>query len=86
VNEVISRDLEVIEEFYSKVEAEKIFNLSRLPDNAGEGIRVIKIGDYDCCPCSGSHVSRTKEIGNFKIGSTDYSEGVLRIRFKLIEK
>ena len=85
VNEVIAENLSVTEEFYSREKAETKFNLSKLPDNAGDEIRVIKIGDYDCCPCSGSHVSHTKEIGKFKIGSTDYREGVLRIRFKLIE-
>ena len=84
VNEVIVEDLPVIEEFYSKEEAKTKFNLSKLPDDSGDKIRVIKIGDYDSCPCSGSHVSKTKEIGKFKIGSTDYKEGVLRIRFKLI--
>jgi alanyl-tRNA synthetase len=86
VNEAINRDLEVVEEYYSKVDAEKVFNLSRLPDNAGERIRVIKIGDYDVCPCSGLHVSRTVEIGVFKIISTSFEEQVLRIRFKLEEK
>jgi len=85
VNEVIAEDLSVTEEFYSQEEAETKFNLSKLPDDAGDKIRIIKIGDYDRCPCSGSHVSSTKEIGKFKISSTDYNEGVLRIRFKLVE-
>ncbi len=83
VNEVIQQDLIVKEEFYSKDEALKMFNLSRLPEGAGEKVRVIKIGEYDACPCSGLHVSRTKEIGVFNIISTDHKDGVLRIRFKL---
>ena len=85
VNEIIQQDLMVREDFYTRSEAENLFNLSKLPDDAGENIRVIKIGDYDSCPCSGLHVSHTKEIGSFKIISTDYKEGVLRIRFKLVE-
>jgi len=84
VNEIIQKDLNVVEEFYQKDEAQKIFNLSRLPDAAGDKVRVIKIGEYDACPCSGLHVSHTKEIGVFKIISSDHKEGVLRIRFKLI--
>lgn len=84
VNEIIQQDLNVVEEFYQKDEAQKIFNLSRLPDDAGDKVRVIKIGDYDSCPCSGLHVTHTKEIGSFKIISTDHNAGVLRIRFKLI--
>lgn len=83
VNKIIQFDLKVTEEFFSKEDAEEKFNLSKLPDNAGEKIRIIKIGDYDACPCSGLHVSTTKEIGGFRIISTDFKESVLRIRFKL---
>lgn len=86
VNEVIQSNLEVAEEFYSRIEAEKEFYLAKLPDDAGETIRVIKIGNYDVCPCSGLHVSNTKEIGKFKIISTTFEDGVFRIRFKLIEQ
>ena len=84
VNDVIQQDMNVSEEFYSKDEAEIIFNLSKLPDDAGDKIRIIKIGDYDACPCSGQHVSHTNEIGTFKIISTDYNDNVLRVRFKLL--
>lgn len=85
VNEIIQQDLVIIEEFYSKDEALKMFNLSRLPEDAGEKVRVIKIGEYDACPCSGLHVGHTKEIGSFKIISTDHKDDVLRIRFKLLD-
>ncbi|MCW8822556.1 MAG: hypothetical protein OQK63_00610 [Ignavibacteriaceae bacterium] len=85
VNEVINKDLSVTEHFYSKGEADKLFNLSKLPDDAGEKIRIIKIGDYDACPCSGLHVTKTNEIGIFKIISTSFNEGVLRVRFKLLD-
>jgi Ser-tRNA(Ala) deacylase AlaX len=86
VNEVIQQDLDVKEDFYSKDEAQKMFNLSRLPEDAGEKVRVIKIGEYDACPCSGLHVTHTREIGSFKIISTDFKDSVLRIRFKLINE
>jgi alanyl-tRNA synthetase len=85
VNEVIAADLEVWEEFLPRSEATELFNLSRLPDEAGETIRVIRVGDYDACPCSGHHVHRSAEIGGFRIISTGFEEGVLRIRFKLHE-
>jgi misacylated tRNA(Ala) deacylase len=83
VNEVIKQNLDVSEEFYSRDEVNEKFNLSKLPDDAGDKIRIIKIGDYDACPCSGQHVSRTNEIGRFEIISTDFNESVLRLRFKL---
>jgi misacylated tRNA(Ala) deacylase len=84
VNEVIQQNLSVKEEFLTREKALGIYKLSQLPDDAGDLIRIIKIGDYDACPCSGVHVSQTKDIGNFKIISTSYEEGVLRIRFKLL--
>ena len=34
----------------------RAFNLSRLPEDAGENIRIVTIGDYDTCPCIGPHV------------------------------
>lgn len=83
VNEVIQQDLKVTAEFLHRDEAINNFKLSQLPDDAGDTIRIIKIGDYDACPCSGVHVSSTKEIGNFQIISTGYEDGVLRVRFKL---
>jgi Ser-tRNA(Ala) deacylase AlaX len=86
VNGVIAEGLPVYEEFYSKEEAGNKFNLSKLPENAGSLIRIIKIGDYDACPCSGLHVSNTREIGLFKIISTDFNKGILRIRYKLQER
>jgi Ser-tRNA(Ala) deacylase AlaX len=83
VNEVIAKDLKVTEEFMHRDDAINNFKLSQLPDDAGDTIRIIKIGDYDACPCSGVHVSSTKEIGTFQILSTSCEDGVLRVRFKL---
>lgn len=85
VNKTIMRNLPVVEEFITREKANEKFNLERLPNSAGETIRIIKIGDYDACPCSGLHVSNTKEIGSFNIISTDFNDGVLRIRFKLLD-
>jgi len=84
VNDVINLDLPVIEEFYTRNEVEEKFNLEKLPEDAGENIRIIRVGDYDACPCIGEHVSRTGEIGTFKIISTSFDDGVLRIRFKVL--
>jgi len=83
VNKVIASDMPVNEKFIGRSEAGKNYNLTRLPEDAGDSIRIIDIGDYDSCPCSGSHVKSTSEIGVFKIISADYKDDVLRIRFKL---
>lgn len=83
VNEVIEADLAVAEEFVEKAAAAEHFNLSRLPEDAPDRIRILRIGDYDACPCSGPHVRSTREIGRFRIISTGFENGVLRLRFKL---
>ncbi len=83
VNEVIRRNLPVKETFLSRAEAERQFNLGRLPDMAGDDIRIITVGDYDACPCIGLHATGTDEIGQFRITSTSYNDGTLRIRFKV---
>ena len=84
VNEVISRHLPVTTEFMSQEEAKDIVDLSKLPTDASETLRIVRIGDYDACACIGQHVANTSEVGTFKIISRDYSEGRLRIRFKLL--
>ena len=83
VNEVFARNLSVWEEFLLRSQAEQVYELARLPESAGVTIRIVHIGDYDACPCSGNHVHTTKEIGRFRIVSTTYESGALRVRFKL---
>lgn len=85
VNTEIEKNHLVSEEFIDRYEAEQKYNLSNLPEEAEEKIRIIKIGDYDACPCSGNHVKVTSEIGKFKIVSSSFENDVLRIRFKLFE-
>ena len=83
VNEIIRSNQEIKEEFIPREQASGEFDLERLPDAVGEIIRIIKVGDYDSCPCIGQHVKNTSEIGEFRIISTGYENGVLRIRFKV---
>lgn len=83
VNAVVQDDVEVTEEFISQPEARERFDLSRLPEDASEMVRVVRIGDYDECLCAGTHVRRTGEIGAFRITSARWQDGVQRIVFKL---
>ena len=76
-------DVPVTTETVAIDQAEKTYNLDRLPTGAGETIQVVKVGDYDACPCIGPHVNRTGEIPGFRIVSTTHNKDVLRIRFKL---
>lgn len=83
VNTVIARNLPVTEEYMPKDEAAKIVDLSKLPEDVSETLRIVRIGDYDICACIGEHVERTSEIGRFEIISHDYKNGRWRVRFKL---
>lgn len=84
VNEVIARHLDVRTEFITQAEAASRFDMKRLPQDASQTVRVVKVGDYDECLCIGLHVQNTSEIGTFKIISSDYNEDIFRIRFKLV--
>ena len=85
VNEVIARHLPVTE-FITQAEAKGRFDLERLPEDASETVRIVKVGDYDECLCIGTHVVNTSEIGTFKIISHDWDEESKRwrMRFKLV--
>ena len=83
INDVIQADLVVTEEYITREESQKQYNLERLPQNAGDKIRIVKIGEYDACPCIGSHVKSTREIGTFRIVSVSFKNSVLRMRFKI---
>lgn len=85
VNEVIDRHLPVTIEFMPLEQAGEIVDLSKLPDDVSETLRIVRVGDYDACACIGTHVSNTSEIGHFKMLTYDYTEGRLRLRFKLTE-
>lgn len=84
VNEVIAQHLPVTTEFITQEEAAGRFDLKRLPDGASETVRVVRVGDYDECLCIGLHVANTSEIGTFRIISSDYKDGIFRMRFKLV--
>lgn len=84
VNGVIEQNLPVYEELMSREDAAKIVDLTKLPDEASETLRIIKVGEYDACACIGQHVDNTSELGRFEIISHNYENGRWRVRFKLI--
>lgn len=85
VNRIISLNLNITEDFVTKAHAAVFLDLTKLPPDAPDEIRVIRVGDYDSCACIGPHVSNTSEIGTFSILSSDYNDGIIRLRFKLSE-
>ncbi|MBR6843944.1 MAG: hypothetical protein IKM79_02475 [Bacteroidales bacterium] len=85
VNEVIASDLPVTYEFVRRDEVPSEVDLGKLPEDASETLRLVRIGDYDLCACVGTHVQKTSEIGQFKIISHDWNPdtNTWRLRFKL---
>ena len=85
VNEEISKNHDVTIEFMTREQAAAIVDLSKLPEDASDTLRIVRIGDYDACACIGAHVKNTSEIGAFKIISHSFENGVWRVRWKVIQ-
>ena len=83
MNELIAEDLPVTFEFVTRDNIPEGVVLDKLPEDASETLRIVRIGDYDICACIGSHVKSTKEIGTFKITSTSYNDSSFRIVYKV---
>ena len=83
---LIDEDLPVIFEFCKFSELPDEISLDRLPDAVSDTIRLVRIGDYDVCPCIGKHVRSTAQIGRFEMLGTNWDEHEksFRVRFKII--
>ncbi len=84
VNETIRQNLPVTEEFMTHEQAADIVDLSKLPEDVSQMLRIIKVGDYDACACIGQHVSNTSEIGRFEILTHDFENGRWRVRWRVV--
>ena len=86
MNELIEEDLPVTYEFVDRDHIPEGVKLDRLPDDASEMLRLVRIGDYDVCPCIGKHVRSTSQIGKFVLLGTNWDEEKrsFRVRFKII--
>lgn len=86
MNELIAEDLPVTFEFVDRDHIPEGVKIDRLPEDASETIRLVRIGDFDVCPCIGKHVRSTSQIGRFELLGTNW-DGLthsFRIRFKVI--
>ena len=86
MNRLIEEDLPVTYEFVDRDHIPEGVSIDRLPDDASEMLRLVRIGDYDICPCIGKHVRSTGQIGKFVMLGTNWDEGQrsFRIRFKIV--
>ena len=98
MNELIEQDLPVTFQFVTRAELEGIvmeaepgspdsrIALDRLPADASDTIRLVRIGDYDVCTCIGRHVRSTAQIGRFEMLGTNWDNDrmAFRIRYKIV--
>lgn len=83
---LIDEDLPVTFEYVSRDEVPAEVNVERLPDDASDTLRLVRIGDYDVCLCIGKHVRSTSQIGRFEMLGTNWDEHEhsFRVRFKIV--
>lgn len=87
MNELIAEDLPVTYEVVDRDHVPADVQIDRLPEDASEQIRLVRIGNYDVCPCIGKHVRSTAQIGKFVMLGTNWDEmkKAFRIRFKIVQ-
>jgi Ser-tRNA(Ala) deacylase AlaX len=87
MNDLIEQDLPVTFEFVDRYHIPDNVKIDRLPDDASEMIRLVRIGDFDVCPCIGKHVRSTSQIGRFEMLGTNWDQAThsFRIRYKVVQ-
>lgn len=51
----------------------------------GDMLRAIEVQDYDLCPCSGTHVAQTREVGGVRLKKRESKgQGTDRITYELV--
>jgi Ser-tRNA(Ala) deacylase AlaX len=86
MNELIAQDLPVTFEYATIDNLPPEVSADRLPSDVSDTIRLVRIGDYDVCPCIGKHVRSTSQIGRFELLGTNWDEHEhsFRVRFKIV--
>jgi Ser-tRNA(Ala) deacylase AlaX len=83
---LIAEDLPVTYEVVGRNNLPEGIDVNRLPSDVSDSIRLVRIGNYDVCPCIGKHVRSTEQIGRFEMLGTnwDEQERSFRVRFKIV--
>ena len=82
VNAVVMSDVAVLTSFPTPEELAKL-ELRKQPhaEKSAAGVRVVAIEGFDLTPCGGTHCTRTGQIGQIRIASTEKYKGMLRLTF-----
>ena len=86
MNEQIEADLPVTYELVNRYQLPDDADADRLPADSSDVIRLVRIGNFDVCPCIGKHVRSTSQIGKFVMLGTNWDENTrtFRVRFKIV--
>lgn len=86
MNRLITEDLPVTYEMVDRNNIPDGVSVDKLPEDASELLRLVRIGDFDVCLCIGKHVRSTAQIGRFEMLGTNWDEEkhAFRVRFKVI--
>ncbi|QUB79181.1 hypothetical protein J4857_13245 [Prevotella jejuni] len=86
MNRLITEDLPVTYEMVERNNIPDGVSVDKLPEDASEMLRLVRIGDFDVCLCIGKHVRSTAQIGRFEMLGTNWDEEkhAFRVRFKVI--
>ena len=86
MNEQIEADLPVTYELVNRYQLPDDVDADRLPADSSDVIRLVRIGNFDVCPCIGKHVRSTSQIGKFVMLGTNWDENThnFRVRFKIV--
>ncbi|NMD38065.1 MAG: alanyl-tRNA editing protein, partial [Christensenellaceae bacterium] len=79
VNNAIYKNVETKTGYPEADELKKLEYRSKI--DLESGVRIVEIGSYDKCACCAPHVSKTGEIGIFKVQSVQSYKGGVRISY-----
>ena len=86
INQLVKDDHEISYQWITLEELDNqpdlVRTMSVKPPRTNNNIRLVKIGSIDLQPCGGTHVRRTKEIGNIRIGKIE-NKGKMNRRVNL---
>ena len=86
INQLVKNDHEISYQWITLEELDNqpdlVRTMSVKPPRTNNKIRLVKIGSIDLQPCGGTHVKRTKEIGNIRIGKIE-NKGKMNRRVNL---